>query len=689
MPTGETTTDADGNYRLAFGPAMVVKDKSGHVDVTKTIEQTVLQAAVIAPQKSGYYEQNLHRQGDLRMGRELPAPEQHRRFPPEKVILPNKPKRIDFVMLPAASINGRVLDEQGKPLASQRFYVDGEELAPAASVLREFRPDETGKFSMADVPCKSYWFTPADGGLNHLKSNALSFPRPGSYQLELILNRTKKELRARIVSSLRSSETWGRGKGLIADAVAPEGQANEDGPANAQTRDLHRGSVSGIVVDAATGQPIAGAYVAIDHSGDAGGANIERFRAQGIYVTTETDAQGRFNLEGVALPAAHPFMVTHPGYVRHQKVVVLRKDESRIRVQVALQKGSTIKVSAVDAARDPLEGATWFRLEAKAGAIFTPMRDDWPVTSTRMEEVKDGRCAFGELPAGAYSIDVLQIRARGRERAHEMLGKSLKEIREIASSLTAEVLYHAGPEQIVLGAGETKELRMPPGSHRSEVTVRISEDPSLDPEQTLRRPEQYSDYEGMGFGHILVVSRRPGHLLWMSNRFMHLEDHRLGRIYLNSLLYRILVSGQQCRLKNFPPGDYALFAGTFAPNPNVGYPAFFRGAKVEIREGLEKTVTIPWREPEGQSDAASSALRALNTTVPMGSRSYTVPELCDLLTSKTGSGAEFIAAPTLRERSVTLSQSNVSIWELLERLHLEQQCNLEVQGHRFTLTEMK
>jgi len=477
--------------------------------------------------------------------------------------------------------------------------------------------------------------------------------------------------------------------GRNTDAALPEGQAEAESPANAQTgatfgkavyrpnadSDMPRGSVSGVVVDAATGQPIAGAYVAIDHSGDAGGANLKRFRDQGIYVTAETDAQGRFKLEDVAFRDKHPLMVTRPGYVRQDEIVALRKDEPRIRVQVALQEGAMIEVAAVDAGGKPLEGETWFRLEAKAGAIFTPPRDDWPVTSTRMEKVKDGRCVFGELPAGAYSVDVLQIHQPWKEQAAKMRGKSLKEIREAVSALTAEVVYHAGSEPIVLEAGETKELRLAPGSHRSEVTVRIGEDPYLDPEQ---------DYVAF------YASRRPGRLLWVSNRFMHPEDYRLGRACVNNMLQTVFLPGQPCRLKNFPPGDYALFAATMGSYPNTKSPSLFlRGAKVEIREGLKKTVTIPWREPEGPSRAVPRALSTLNTTVPIESRSYTVSELCNLLTGKTGSRAEFTAAPTLRERSVTLSQSEVSIWKLLERLHLDQGWNLEVHEHQFTLTETK
>ena len=97
MPTGSTQSDAQGDYRMSFGPGRVVKTEAGRLDLNKTIEHTALQAAVIGPSKPGYYERNLGRQGDLRMACELPSG-----AATENVILPNQPRRIDFVMLPAA-----------------------------------------------------------------------------------------------------------------------------------------------------------------------------------------------------------------------------------------------------------------------------------------------------------------------------------------------------------------------------------------------------------------------------------------------------------------------------------------------------------------------------------------------------------------------------------------------------------
>ena len=76
---------------------------------------------------------------------------------------------------------------------------------------------------------------------------------------------------------------------------------------------------------------------------------------------------------------------------------------------------------------------------------------------------------------------------------------------------------------------------------------------------------------------------------------------------------------------------------------------------------------------------------ALDETVSVQSRSYTAPELCKLLNGATGSRAQFVAARSLEDQSVTLSESEVPIWELLERLYLDQGWEVDALDQTFTL----
>ncbi len=199
MPTGHAKTGADGYYRLKFGPQMVVHDESGEIDVEKSIEKTHPQPAFISPCRAGYYEENLARHGALSMARELPKPPDDR-FPPDKTILPNKPGRVDFVLVPAASMSGRVVDQNGAPVKNERFYVGGDEMSPGAAVLCQFTTDDSGEFSVANVPLKSYHVRPADN-LTHPRSEDLTFSRPGPHEVSVVLNREKQTLGAELVGT--------------------------------------------------------------------------------------------------------------------------------------------------------------------------------------------------------------------------------------------------------------------------------------------------------------------------------------------------------------------------------------------------------------------------------------------------------------------------------------------------------
>lgn len=451
-----------------------------------------------------------------------------------------------------------------------------------------------------------------------------------------------------------------------APAKTPDGPPNEDSAPGTT-----RGTVSGVVTDAVTGKPVAGAYVAIDRSGDAGGSNLGRFREQGIYVTGETDTEGRFVLENVAFSDQHPFYVTCPDYVRHEQFVAVSKAEPAVHVDVRLEAGATVEVTAIDSDNRPLKGETWIRLESRAGPIFVPPREDWPRTTMRTEKVKDGRARFGELSAGEYSIDVMRIGPSDDELRSMMRDKTPEQMKMALSTTAREFTYHSGTESITVGTGESIVREMPPVGHNSEITINVAKDPYTVQDQAF-----------VAF----VVSRDPGRLLWIGRQFFHPEDHRLGRILRDDMVRIILVPGQSCRLRNLPPGDYAAFVYGMGRYPNFKSPAIFaRAVKLEIRNGVTKTVNIPWTDPEGPSFVGPRALLALDALVQVESRAYSVAELCGVLTAATDSGAKFQAAPSSKDRSVTLQTAELSIWQLLERLYLHQGWEVTADKDTFTI----
>jgi hypothetical protein len=128
-----------------------------------------------------------------------------------------------------------------------------------------------------------------------------------------------------------------------------------------QERAEMRGMISGVVVDAVTGKPIAGAYVGTGDFGDSGGSNYSRHRAQGLHAAAETDAEGRFELDGLAFTYdhdfldGHPLVVTHPEYVRHDQTVALSKDTPGPHIRVSLTPAARIDITVVDSSSNALE----------------------------------------------------------------------------------------------------------------------------------------------------------------------------------------------------------------------------------------------------------------------------------------------------------------------------------------------
>lgn len=176
--TGHAVTDADGNYVLRFGFGMMFRnDHSG------------LQAATIAPHKAGMVEQNLHRQGDLRMAKRLPDEAELRHWGrSEAIVYPEQPRRVDFVMVPAATISGRLLDSSGPAIAKHRVSVDAEELPPSSSVLATMKTDETGRFRFTEVPAGPVWLTmrSPENVMREVRTETMHCEAAHVYELELV-----------------------------------------------------------------------------------------------------------------------------------------------------------------------------------------------------------------------------------------------------------------------------------------------------------------------------------------------------------------------------------------------------------------------------------------------------------------------------------------------------------------------
>jgi hypothetical protein len=153
------------------------------------------QVASISARRPGYYERDLSRQGNL-LSAYQPLDKQAKEQPWYKgargTVLPKAPYTLDFVMLPAATVEGRLVDGTGRPLPARSVSVAGKELPPAQNVLTSVETDPQGYFRLDSVPPHPYWFVFRGEDGQEVRSEPFQFKQAGAYKLELIHDRGDK-----------------------------------------------------------------------------------------------------------------------------------------------------------------------------------------------------------------------------------------------------------------------------------------------------------------------------------------------------------------------------------------------------------------------------------------------------------------------------------------------------------------
>jgi beta-lactamase regulating signal transducer with metallopeptidase domain len=145
---GKTTTDTNGRYDFRFGMGIMF----GDITDAKPHPQT--QVAQVTAHLNGHFEKNFSRHGNG-MGSLQPVSNDRLKgwnLTEEQVVLPDKPREVDFVMLPAAKVCGTLVDENDQPLAEYSVSLTGDELPPGSSVLSQVRTDRKGRFVISEIP---------------------------------------------------------------------------------------------------------------------------------------------------------------------------------------------------------------------------------------------------------------------------------------------------------------------------------------------------------------------------------------------------------------------------------------------------------------------------------------------------------------------------------------------------------
>lgn len=111
--SGRAISGADGRYELEFGTGIGSEPANG----------PFMQAAMISGRIAGYFEESLNRQGNCNAADAMPDEAQFNEWGITKarLFLPDRPLEINFVMRPAASTAGQLVDEHGQRIVKRSF----------------------------------------------------------------------------------------------------------------------------------------------------------------------------------------------------------------------------------------------------------------------------------------------------------------------------------------------------------------------------------------------------------------------------------------------------------------------------------------------------------------------------------------------------------------------------------------
>ena len=178
IPSEPVETDEQGHYTAHFGPLFHMADGVS------------LQAAVVHASKTGYYEKDLCRAGNLGMAFKRPEGPRIEQF--VAIVYPGHPYRLDFTMLPAARVQGQLVDPANTPLSGIPVSLEGETY-PATNILASDKTDGQGRFRFESVPLLPYRFA-IGSGRAAIRSDPEPFREAGARQIILVYRALDAEL---------------------------------------------------------------------------------------------------------------------------------------------------------------------------------------------------------------------------------------------------------------------------------------------------------------------------------------------------------------------------------------------------------------------------------------------------------------------------------------------------------------
>jgi hypothetical protein len=247
-------------------------------------------------------------------------------------LAPNKPGRRVVIVLGTATVKGHVYDMEGRPVAHARVRVDSEFSRKGANNFADVRSTGVdGSYEITDVPAGPAWFTVLLSGdwasretdqmqrvtiaAGEVRIIDFGAPEPAKKWTGTVRARTGDEVRGGGTLSLTRTDTRAYSEAKIEDdgtfsvllrpgqySVGAKLNSNWDArvsfpPIQVGTLDLNQDltlagtSVTGVVIDARTGQPVHSALVL--HIG----LRLRDTKAEGP--SGSVDDKGRFAVAGV------------------------------------------------------------------------------------------------------------------------------------------------------------------------------------------------------------------------------------------------------------------------------------------------------------------------------------------------------------------------------------------------------
>jgi len=179
------TTNAQGKYTMRYSG-------KGTGGVSRS-NPPLLQEGSFSVFKDGYVERNLNRHTGIIVARQMPQEQEWDDYPylpkdPSRVVLPNRPHRVDFVLLPEVVIEGQLVDSQGAPLSRKKLRMTGNSFGPKSEGVDVGRTDDQGRFRLERIPPgNSWWFAHRYDWRKEARSRPIAFERPGKYRAKLRL----------------------------------------------------------------------------------------------------------------------------------------------------------------------------------------------------------------------------------------------------------------------------------------------------------------------------------------------------------------------------------------------------------------------------------------------------------------------------------------------------------------------